>query len=307
MAKITRRKVYKFYYIYKTTNLVNGKIYIGQRACNRYPSEDTFYLGSGTYFKAAVEKHGKENFIKEILMLCTPERIDDLEVFWISFYKSTNKSIGYNLANGGGGTRGYKFTDIARQNCSIGQRGKKMTAGAVERSRISRTGAKRSEESRRRMSESQKGKKLPEEVKAKLRGRVPVNKGKKPSEETCLKMSLAKKGKPSPKRGLKMTLEQREKLSNAHKGKPSPMKGRSASLVAIEINRNAHVEYIYTVQTPDGKLLTMTSPNEFCKNHNLCRPPLMKTLRGYDDKGNKATQHKGYKIISKAPINRIAS
>lgn len=53
------------YYIYKTTNLVNGKIYIGYHASNNI-EKDT-YLGSGHLLKRAIEKHGKKNFKREIL------------------------------------------------------------------------------------------------------------------------------------------------------------------------------------------------------------------------------------------------
>jgi hypothetical protein len=53
------------YYIYKTTNLVNGKIYIGYHASDNI-EKDT-YLGSGHLLKRAIEKHGKKNFKREIL------------------------------------------------------------------------------------------------------------------------------------------------------------------------------------------------------------------------------------------------
>lgn len=51
-------------YIYKTTNLVNGKIYVGKR---QMPHFDDSYYGSGTVFKAALKKYGKANFKREIL------------------------------------------------------------------------------------------------------------------------------------------------------------------------------------------------------------------------------------------------
>jgi len=51
--------------IYKTINIVNGKIYVGQDAHNN-PN----YLGSGYILKKAIEKYGRENFKKEILEEC---------------------------------------------------------------------------------------------------------------------------------------------------------------------------------------------------------------------------------------------
>lgn len=56
-----------FYYVYKITNNINGKIYIGKRG-SKNPSSDS-YMGSGKLIKAAINKHGKENFTKEILQI----------------------------------------------------------------------------------------------------------------------------------------------------------------------------------------------------------------------------------------------
>lgn len=52
------------YYIYKTTNSINGKIYIGAHQSDSF--EDG-YLGSGLHLKRAIKKYGKENFSREIL------------------------------------------------------------------------------------------------------------------------------------------------------------------------------------------------------------------------------------------------
>ena len=63
--------------IYKTTNLINGKIYVGQDTKNN-PN----YLGSGKILKFALKKYGIENFKKEILEEClTLDELNELEKY----------------------------------------------------------------------------------------------------------------------------------------------------------------------------------------------------------------------------------
>lgn len=89
--------------IYKTTNKLNGKIYIGKDESNN-PS----YIGSGYILKKAISKYGKHNFIKEILEKCdSRELLNEREIYWIYEYKSTDPSIGYNIAEGGTGGNTY--------------------------------------------------------------------------------------------------------------------------------------------------------------------------------------------------------
>ena len=51
-------------YIYKTTNLINKKIYIGQHTADKF---DTNYLGSGLLITKAINEYGKANFKVELL------------------------------------------------------------------------------------------------------------------------------------------------------------------------------------------------------------------------------------------------
>jgi len=90
--------------VYKTTNLVNGKIYVGKDVRN-----DPSYLGSGFLLKQSIEKYGKKNFIKEILEVCsTNAELNEREKYWISTLQSSVRGVGYNIAEGGSG--GDTFT-----------------------------------------------------------------------------------------------------------------------------------------------------------------------------------------------------
>jgi len=89
-------------YIYKTTNLINGKIYIGKSS--KGINESINYYGSGISLTYAIRKYGKENFKKEILCEADNDEIlNNLEKYWIKKLNSQNRSIGYNIADGGTG------------------------------------------------------------------------------------------------------------------------------------------------------------------------------------------------------------
>ena len=54
------------YSVYKVTNILNGKYYIGVHK-SKDPCDS--YMGSGKAIKEAIKKYGKENFVKEMLLL----------------------------------------------------------------------------------------------------------------------------------------------------------------------------------------------------------------------------------------------
>ena len=55
-----------YYYTYKIVNITNGNYYFGRRRSKVSPEKDR-YFGSGLGLKAAITKHGKENFTKEVI------------------------------------------------------------------------------------------------------------------------------------------------------------------------------------------------------------------------------------------------
>lgn len=96
-----------FMYIYKITNLLNGKIYIGKHTCKNI---ENVYYGSGVAIKAAIKKYGKENFKKDVLCVCeSEEELNSMEIEWIS--KLGAFGDGYNMTKGGEGMLGRKPTN----------------------------------------------------------------------------------------------------------------------------------------------------------------------------------------------------
>jgi group I intron endonuclease len=86
----------KIHFIYKTTCIQTGKIYVGKHTCNKYVDEN--YLGCGSSQKKAIKDHGRENFTREILEFCdTPEQLCERELFWIKETNCTDPEIGYNI------------------------------------------------------------------------------------------------------------------------------------------------------------------------------------------------------------------
>lgn len=94
----------KYYLVYKTTNLVNGKIYIGKHETDNL---DDGYLGSGILIRRAIEKYGKENFKREILFECsTREEMNAKEAELVNEEFLKRDDI-YNLKQGGEGGWDY--------------------------------------------------------------------------------------------------------------------------------------------------------------------------------------------------------
>jgi group I intron endonuclease len=104
--------------IYLTTNLSNGKIYIGQ-----YVGKRKDYLGSGVALRSTINKYGKEYFCRMTLCECeTQKELDEMEGFYISLFQSNNRRIGYNIlpgtANGFAGGHPTSIKEV-REKISI--------------------------------------------------------------------------------------------------------------------------------------------------------------------------------------------
>lgn len=120
--------------IYQTTNLINGKKYIGRDAWNR-PS----YIGGGKALKDAIKKYGKENFKKEILEHChSKEHLLEREEYWLKYYNVVEDPNYYNMITSSNGwEKGKERPDLVGRKHSIETRkliskngkGKKKSSG----------------------------------------------------------------------------------------------------------------------------------------------------------------------------------
>lgn len=123
--------------VYKATNLVNGKIYIG---VTRKTLEERIYSHcmnskrKRLLFGLALDKYGKENFKWDIIDTATTEKeLNEKEVFYIDLYDATNREIGYNISKGGinpvlvgenNGMYGKTHTEEARRKMGLPSNGK---------------------------------------------------------------------------------------------------------------------------------------------------------------------------------------
>lgn len=97
-----------FYTVYKTTNVINGKFYIGKHQTKNL---DDGYLGSGKLLKYAIKKYSKSNFHKEIRYVCDNEQhMNVLEKILVV----PDIEINYNLCHGGKG--GFSFINNNKLN-----------------------------------------------------------------------------------------------------------------------------------------------------------------------------------------------
>lgn len=101
--------------IYKITNKINGKVYIGQSRdiknrirVHKYDFQKNKH--HNPHFQKSWNKYGKDNFKFEIIEECEENELNKNEQYWINFYNSFDSNLGYNLTNGGDCE--YLFSDV---------------------------------------------------------------------------------------------------------------------------------------------------------------------------------------------------
>lgn len=201
-------------YIYKTTNLINNKIYIGKHKAKKF---DPKYKGSGVILQRAIKKYGVKNFKVEIIKWFeTLEDLNNGEKYYIKLYNSQNRDIGYNRSEGGDGGSYYEnltqeekerikekqrqarenWTDEFRktyyEKLSKTSKGRVQSLETRQKKSQSLMGHKVSEETRKKIADTKntfyqtpEGEQLKKQISESLMGNIPWNKGKKMSEEYC--------------------------------------------------------------------------------------------------------------------------
>lgn len=118
------------YTIYRATNLINGKVYIGFDSSwpNRQKDHKRDYHTSDLIFHRAIKKHGWDNFVWKILYQSKDgyHTLNTMESFFIlenNSYVFVHNSNGYNMAKGGGGTLGMKHSNSTKQKISNSKTG----------------------------------------------------------------------------------------------------------------------------------------------------------------------------------------
>jgi group I intron endonuclease len=204
--------------IYRATNLINNKIYIGKTIHNiEYRKNSHFCyaltMNYDTLFYRAIRKYSKDAFVWDVLFTCDDEeQLNKKEIEYIALYDSRNRLKGYNISKGGEGGDNIsknpnrdailKKISIANTgkvrspeviaNYRLKMKGRKVPQDVLIKRSISLKGRVISAEHRKKISMTLTGRKVPEEIVARMRAKLL---GRKFTQERKESMSRACKGK----------------------------------------------------------------------------------------------------------------
>jgi len=211
---ISRKRVEMI--IYKVTNLINGKEYIGlsTRGLKKRKGEHLRHYKTGEgYFYKAIRKYGPDLFSwKEICICSTHTELVRKEIESIRLY-GTKAPNGYNLTDGGDGPLNPSIE--TREKMGAWQRGRTKSVETREKLRIANTGKVHSPETRAKISAISKRHRNSPETREKISA---ANKGRVVSDQARENMSAAQKGR----KRAPFTTEHRANISASKKGVKRP-------------------------------------------------------------------------------------
>ena len=140
----------------------------------------------------AIKKYGSDN-IEWCVLETTPTRAaaNEIEQYWINYFKSNVRDFGYNMTEGGEGIEGFSHSEEAREKIGNASRGIPRTEEVKQKIAAAQKGVPRrnhTEEEKQRISEANIGREVSEETRRKI---SEANKGRIPSEETLEKLRIA--------------------------------------------------------------------------------------------------------------------
>lgn len=166
------------YTVYKITNQINNKVYIGKHQTNNLNDD---YMGSGKHLKRAIELYGIENFTKDILYVFDSEDAMNSKEAELVTEEFCSRDDTYNLCAGGKG--GFNYINTNRLN-NTGVR----VVSETQKARVS------AQFKAQNISKEWKAKRV-QKIRERFGCKAFTNfKGKQHTEESKQKMSTSKKG-----------------------------------------------------------------------------------------------------------------
>lgn len=182
-------------FLYKITNEINGKCYIGQTKDYEKRKIDHIYDNNNSLIHNAIKKYGRHAFVFEILKKIPNDKIDEAEREAIIKYNSLVPN-GYNLETGG--CLNKKLSENTKQKISKAKIGKSNYIPTKEtriKTSLTLMGHPVSNETKQKISKANKGKKRDEKTRLKIILNLTHNKGAKLSDEVKQKISNALKAR----------------------------------------------------------------------------------------------------------------
>ena len=226
--------------IYRATNKVNGKVYIGQTT-KSLELRVIWHNKTGHYFHNAIKKYRIENFTWEIIEHCdSREELNEMEFHYIKQYNSFGKN-GYNLTYGGDGCVGHRFSE--KEKKSISESLKKY----YSKNNNPFLGKKHSDKTKKKIANALKGR---------FAGKNNPFYGKKHTKESRKRISKALlETENHPNRGKHLSEDWRNKISLSNKGKVLSKECRakiSKSKLGKFTGKDSKCAKKFVITKPDG-------------------------------------------------------